>query len=93
MQAFQSFTDKIKSVKQTDPEGRVDQIPPSDNQPGTSKQTDLQNVPITSHSIITDLISRVSAEPMETEFVGPPLPPHFSQRSEADPSGQSSINW
>ena len=57
----------------------LDQNPSSKNHRSTSKET----VPITTSP-------RASAQPMETDLVGPPLTPHFNQRFEAEASGYSS---
>ena len=72
MKTLQSLRDQIKSVKQPTSKAGVDQISTSDLMPGPSQQPELQNHPSTNH-----LSTKHSEEPMETEFVGPPLPPQF----------------
>ena len=75
METLQSLRDKIKSVKKHNSEVGVDQISPSANpKPGPSKQPDLQKSPSTSHTNTKPL-----DKPMETDFVGPHLPPQFVQ--------------
>ena len=70
----------------------MDQISVLDSKPGLSHQPDLQIHPSTTHPS-----TKHSDEPMEAEFVGPPLPPQFIQRFKSeipsDPNSKQSESF
>ena len=70
----------FKSMKKASEVG-VDQIPTSNQKPGTSKQDDLPSNPIIALSTQQPNIqsSEQVDEPMEMDFCGPSSPPWFGQ--------------
>ena len=80
METLQSLRVKIESVEKPNSKAGVNHISASDPKPGPSKQPDLQKSLSTNHPSTKPLY-----EPMETYFVGPPLPPQFVWRFESKP--------
>ena len=89
METLQSLRDKNKSVKNPNSGVGVDQISTSDPKPGLSKQPDLQKSPSTNVQS-----NKTSNKPMETDSIGPSLPPQFVHRFEcqipSDPNSKQS---
>ena len=70
MEISQSLRGEIKSVQKPNSEVGVDHISASDAKPDLSKQHDLLKSPNTNVPS-----NKPWDEPMETDFVGPPLSP------------------